>query len=185
MFVAVARVTLQISEAKSLKDKRQVLRRVVERVKARFNASIAEVAENDVWQKAVVGISVVGNDRRHVNEQIDKILHFVEEMYVAPVTARELEIVGFGESMASMEDDSPGLSGDALRIPKGDRSLAEAEGIAWEDRHQFGDGDDAGDGVGDGEDGDGRAGRQTGELSLDQARARARALRNPREWEKK
>lgn len=181
MFVAVARLTLQIAEAKSLKDKRQVLRKVVDRVKARFNATIAEVGENDVWQKAVVGVAVVGNDRRHVNEQIDKIIHFIEEMYAAPVSARELEIVGFGEGMASLQDDAPGLSGEGLRIPKGDRSLAEAEGIAWEDRHQGpaeeGDGEEDEDGW--------RGGRQSGELTLEQARARARALRNPRDWEKK
>lgn len=183
MFVAVARLTLQIAEAKSLKDKRQVLRKVVDRVKARFNASIAEVAENDVWHKAVVGLAVVGNDRRHVNEQVDKIIHFIEEMYAAPISARELEIVGFGEGMASMEDDSSGLSGDSLRIPRGDRSLAEAEGIAWEDRHLVSEGEELEEGE-DGENGR-RESRQSGELTLDEARARARALRNPREWEKK
>lgn len=167
MFVAVARVSLQISEAKSLKDKRQVLRKVMDRLKSRFNVSVAEVDDNDVWHKATIGLSVVGNDRRHVNEQIDKCLHFVEEMYVAPVISRELEIVSFGEGMASLQPE------DAFAIPKGDRSLAEAEGIAWEDRY-----------TADSED-DGPEGGQSRELTLDEARARARALRNPREWEKK
>jgi len=172
MFVAVARVSLQIAEAKSLKDKRQVLRKVMDRLKSRFNVSVAEVEDNDVWQRATIGLSVVGNDRRHVNEQIDKCLHFVEEMYVAPVISRELEIVGFGERMASLEPEKD------LSIPKGDRSLAEAEGIAWEDRHVESDEDE------DGPDGSPLRG-QGRELSLEEARARARTLRNPREWEKK
>src|SRR5512132_4341740 len=100
MFVAVARLTLQIPESGSLKAKRQVLRRVTDRVKARFNVSVAEVDDNELWQRAVIGLAVVGNDRRHVNEQIDKIVHFVEEMYVAPLIGREMEIIALGDRLA-------------------------------------------------------------------------------------
>jgi hypothetical protein len=204
MFVCVARLTLQIPDSGSLKAKRQVLRRVMDRVKARFNAAIAEVDDNDLWQKATLGLSVVGNDRRHVDEQMAKIIHFIEEMYVAPLIARSTEIIGFGERLyapsrpgdvaddadredwdgdeeeeADGEEEIGDLSAEALiaNFAKGagdSRSMAEAEGMGdWDSRHG-------------GQDGMGRpAPTGGGTLSLDEARARARSLRNPRDWEKK
>ncbi len=191
MFVCVARLTLQIPESGSLKAKRQVLRRITDRVKARFNVAVAEVDDQDLWQKAVIGLSVVGNDRRHVDEQMEKIIHFVEEMYLAPLISRETEILGMGDRLFTPE--RPGLSAETLdeeedaeeaeapgvedliaQMGRGDRSMAEAEGMVdWERRHE---------GKGGGP--PGARGRGSS-LSLDDARARARSLRNPREWEKK
>lgn len=193
MFVCVARVTLQIPDSGSLKAKRQVLRRVSDRVKARFNVSVAEVGDNDLWQKAVLAMCVVGNDRRHVNEQMDKILDFVEQMYVAPVVGRELEILSFGDRLygatggkvAAVHDEGEpeDLNSMAaidrhlsLKVEDGERSLAEAEGLGdWEERH----GDSGPKKLPT------KVGAQKGALSLDEARKVARALRNPREWEKK
>ncbi len=74
MFVGVARLTLQISDSGSLKSKRQVLRRVTDRLKARFNVSVAEVEDQDLWQRATIALAVVSNDRRHVDEQVQKMI---------------------------------------------------------------------------------------------------------------
>ena len=191
MFVCVARLTLQIPESGSLKAKRQVLRRVTERVKARFNVAVAEVEDQDLWQKASIGLSVIGNDRRHVDEQMEKIIHFVEEMYIAPLMSREKEILAFGDQLFShevpraapsggdneeTEDEPQGLSPEELiaSLNRGERSMAEAEGMAdWESRHE-------------GRESVGKpAPSGGGSLTLDEARARARNLRNPRDWEKK
>ena len=60
MFVCVARVTLDIPAASSLKAKRQVVRRVTDRVKAKFNVAVAEVEDNEIWNRAVVAL--VGDD---------------------------------------------------------------------------------------------------------------------------
>lgn len=133
MFVCVSRITLDIPASGSLKAKRQVLRRVTDRVKAKFNVSVAEVEDNDVWNRAVVALSVVGNDKRHVNEQMDKILQFVDDMYVAPVASKEMEILTFGEDLFT----GPSPDAHALMVPRGERSLAEAEGLGdWEHRHE-------------------------------------------------
>jgi uncharacterized protein YlxP (DUF503 family) len=177
MFVCVARLTLEIPAAASLKAKRQVLRRVTDRVKAKFNVAVAEVEDNDVWNRAVIALSVVGNERRHVNEQMDKILQFIEDLYVAPVAARELEILAFGEDLfTSGASADPGL----LTIPRGDRSLAEAEGLgAWETRHERQvppPSPSAPNGA--------KKGAKDARLSLDDARVVARSLRNRRDWEK-
>jgi uncharacterized protein len=188
MFVCVARLTLQIPESGSLKAKRQVLRRITDRVKARFNVAVAEVDDQDLWQKATLALAVVGNDRRHVDEQMEKIIHFVEEMYVAPLISRQTEIMALGDRLYAPE--RPGLQQEddeeeeeegarqpdveALIAGMGqDRSLAEAEGMVdWERRHE-------------GQEGGRPAPRKEEARSLEEARARARGLRNPREWEKK
>ncbi|OJH34709.1 DUF503 domain-containing protein [Cystobacter ferrugineus] len=199
MFVGVARLTLQIPESGSLKAKRQVLRRVTDRLKARFNVAVAEVDDQDLWQKATLGLSVVGNDRRHVDEQMEKVIHFVEEMYVAPLLSRQTEIMGFGDTLYTPprstsaardeEDEEAGdLEGDEdeagpeadleeliAGMGRGDRSMAEAEGMVdWARR------------PGKRESGlTSVAPERRGSLSDDDIRARARSLRNPREWEKK
>lgn len=178
MFVTVARVVLQIPESGSLKAKRQVLRRITDRVKARFNVSVAEVDDNDLWQKAQLALAVVGNERRHVIEQMEKILHFVEDLYVAPIISRETETISFGDELYGGGASRGG--GDELTIPSGQRSLAEAEGLGdWSERHE---------GASNARSPEPRPGKGGGpprKLSLEEVRARARALRNPRDWEKK
>ncbi len=205
MFVGVARLTLQIPDSGSLKSKRQVLRRVMDRLKARFNVAVAEVEDQDLWQKASLALAVVGNERRHVDEQLEKIIHAVEEMYVAPLVSRETEILGMGDqlfasgpavrpsvrgafSAAGVDEDLEELPLSAeqaaahseaaiARFLRGERSsLAEAEGLGdWDSRHEGGM--------------DGGTGRPSpssgGRMTIDEARARARSLRNPRDWEKK
>lgn len=92
MVVGILRLTLAIPAAQSLKEKRHAVKKLVDRVRARFNASIAEVAENDVWQRAVLGVACVANERAFVNEQLDKIVHEIERAAVADVVNREMEI---------------------------------------------------------------------------------------------
>jgi uncharacterized protein YlxP (DUF503 family) len=101
MFVGVLRLTLHLPEPGSLKSKRHLLRSAIDRVKARFNVSIAEVAENDLWQKSVVGIAAVGNDQAFVNETLDKVTGFVASMHGGQLqlTGRELEIVPYGDEL--------------------------------------------------------------------------------------
>ncbi len=101
MFVGVLRLTLHLPEPGSLKSKRHLLRSAIDRVKARFNVSIAEVAENDLWQKSVVGVAAVGNDHAFVNETLDKVADFVASMHGGQllVTGRDLEIVPYGDEL--------------------------------------------------------------------------------------
>jgi uncharacterized protein YlxP (DUF503 family) len=93
MFVGVARIALHISGNSSLKGKRRVMRRVIERTRAKFNAAVAEVADNDLHRRGVIGISVVGNDTVHVDAMLGGIIRFVEQVGVAPVTSIETEVI--------------------------------------------------------------------------------------------
>jgi uncharacterized protein len=92
--VAIARVTLVLAAAQSLKDKRMVLRRLKDRVRDKFNVSIAEVEAHDVWQRAVLGVTLVGGDRRFTESAIDEVLRFIRDE--ADVAKDEHEIQSFG-----------------------------------------------------------------------------------------
>ncbi len=95
MVVGVLRLTLYIHGATSLKDKRQVLRKVTDRLRSRFNVSVAEVGDNDVWQRAVIGIAAVTNDHSFVNEVLDKCAR--DAGAIAEIVNREMEIETYSE----------------------------------------------------------------------------------------
>jgi uncharacterized protein YlxP (DUF503 family) len=78
MNVGVARVSLHIPENADLKGKRQVVKSIIGRVKSRFDVAVAEVDDNDSWQTATIGICCISNDRRHSNEVLSKVVHFIE-----------------------------------------------------------------------------------------------------------
>lgn len=98
MTVGIARLTLFIPESHSLKEKRMVLRRVKDRVRQKFNVAIAEVEDNDVWQRGVLGMALVGNERRFVESALDEVVRFVRGQ--AEVTNAERELQTFSEALA-------------------------------------------------------------------------------------
>ncbi|PID38022.1 MAG: cytoplasmic protein [Proteobacteria bacterium] len=105
MVVGVCRLSLHFADSSSLKAKRQRLRRIVERCRSRFNAAVAEVADQDSWQRATVGVSVVGNAEAHVHSMLDGLLRFVEDLYLGQVLSTEREILHYSDD----EELDPGL----------------------------------------------------------------------------
>ncbi|WP_234945251.1 DUF503 domain-containing protein [Anaeromyxobacter sp. Fw109-5] len=95
------RLTLHLPAPGSLKSKRHLVRSAIDRVKAKFNVSIAEVGENDLWQRSVIGVTAVGNDHGFVNETLDKVADFVGSMHGGQIqlTGRDLEIVSYGDHL--------------------------------------------------------------------------------------
>lgn len=93
MILGVAEVELWIPHNRSLKGKRGVVKKVVDRTRSRFNVSVAEVAKQDVHSRAVLGCAVVGSDQRYVNGALDKILDFVSGLEVAEVVSEQIEII--------------------------------------------------------------------------------------------
>jgi uncharacterized protein YlxP (DUF503 family) len=98
MTVGIARVTLFVAGSHSLKEKRSVLRRVKDLVRQKFNVSIAEVGENDVWQRAVLGLSLVGNDRRFVESSLDEVLSLIRA---------KAEVLDVQKEMQTFNDADP------------------------------------------------------------------------------
>jgi len=87
---------LRIPESGSLKDKRQVVRSVSQRVRNKFQVAVAEVDDNDAWQIATIGVACVANTARHCDEVLAEIVAFVEQSRLdAEVTDVETDIVSF------------------------------------------------------------------------------------------
>ena len=98
MTVGIARLTLFLPASHSLKEKRMVIRRIKDRTRNKFNVSFAEVEENDVWQRAVLGVALVGNERRFVESALDEVVRFVRGE--GEVTNVEREIQTFNDALA-------------------------------------------------------------------------------------
>ncbi|UCF78845.1 MAG: DUF503 domain-containing protein [Candidatus Eiseniibacteriota bacterium] len=78
MIVGTIRIELHIPGSTSLKAKRSVVNRIKERLKSRFNASVAEVDHHDLWQRAALGVAVVGVEKRVLEGQLSRIVRVVE-----------------------------------------------------------------------------------------------------------
>jgi len=93
MVVGTLKVACLLVDNQSLKGKRKVVRSMVDRVKSRFNAAVAEVGSNDKWQMIELGITTVENDRQHMDSSLNHILSFLDSMGLAQLVDSEMEIL--------------------------------------------------------------------------------------------
>lgn len=93
MVVGCGRIVLRIHDCRSLKGKRRVVKAVIARLRNHFNASVAEIEDNDVYQRAVIGVAVVANAAATVDARIEKMLDLVEAMGLAELLDSEMEII--------------------------------------------------------------------------------------------
>ena len=78
MVIGSCKLTLHIPDGGSLKAKRQVLRRIKDRVKNKFNVSIAEVDDCDLWQRSTLGVATVSKDKTFANQVISGVVRLIE-----------------------------------------------------------------------------------------------------------
>ena len=94
MNVGVCQVRFRLPENLSLKGKRRVLKSITTRVGSKFNVSVAEVDDQDLWQLATLGICCVSNDKRHANEVLSKVVQFItESRFDVEILDYEIEIL--------------------------------------------------------------------------------------------
>lgn len=93
MIIGSCSLKLMIYESHSLKDKRQVLKSIIERIKSRFNVSIAEVDLNDKWQVSEIGIVCVTKDMKHANQIISNVINFIDEDERVEILEENIEIL--------------------------------------------------------------------------------------------
>jgi uncharacterized protein YlxP (DUF503 family) len=93
MVVGTGLITLRLHDCRSLKAKRKVVKSMTNRLRNNFNASVAEVGSNDIYQKAEIGFSLVGNDAALINSKIDKIFNLAEDIGLAEIVDTEMEII--------------------------------------------------------------------------------------------
>ena len=79
MIVGVMTTKLHLQGIDSLKEKRSIVKSIIGRLKSRFNISIAEVDHQDNKTAAIIGIAIVSNDTRFINQQFDKIISFMQK----------------------------------------------------------------------------------------------------------
>jgi uncharacterized protein YlxP (DUF503 family) len=79
LFILLLRMELVIPNARSLKEKRAPLKSLKERIRGRFNVSIAEVGYHDKWQRALLGACMLGGEKRRLESEAAKLLQLLEE----------------------------------------------------------------------------------------------------------
>ena len=93
MTIGLCRIELYLPESGSLKQKRSVIKSLPTRVRNKFNVSVSELEDNDLWQKALVGIVTISNDSRHANQVLSKVVEMVEREDRLMVTDYSLELL--------------------------------------------------------------------------------------------
>lgn len=93
MIVGTGIITLRLHDCRSLKGKRKVVKSMINKLRNNFNASVAEIGSNDVYQRAEIGFSLVGNNQALINSKIDKIFNMADDLGLAEIIDTEMEIL--------------------------------------------------------------------------------------------
>lgn len=93
MVVGLGIITFRLHDCRSLKSKRKIVKSIIGRLQNSFNASVAEIGSNDIYDEALIGLAVVGNDRILTNSIIDKAFNFADELGLAEIINTEMEII--------------------------------------------------------------------------------------------
>lgn len=89
--VALIHLEFHFPDAQSLKDKRMHVRRIRDRLRNRFNASVAEVGFQDLWQRCLVGVALVSSDRKYLEQEAHRVLEEVAEIAPSELVHGEVE----------------------------------------------------------------------------------------------
>ena len=98
MTVGVLRLTIYLPENHSLKGKRSVLRTIKARVRNKFNVSIAEAGDHDLWQRAMLGVSQIGTDQAFVDAALREVVRSIEDMQIAELGEEQLEFLHYPDA---------------------------------------------------------------------------------------
>ncbi|MCZ6802135.1 MAG: DUF503 domain-containing protein [Nitrospirae bacterium] len=93
MVVGVCTVELYLPDGHSLKSKRQILSSLKARLNNKFNISIAEVGEQDLWQKSTLGIACVANEAGYVNAVLDQVLNAIRSYPTLELLQSRIELL--------------------------------------------------------------------------------------------
>jgi uncharacterized protein len=91
--VGLLTLELHIAEAQSLKDKRQVIRSLKDKLRNHFNVAVAELDFEDVWQRSVVGVVTLSNEEHHVEEALQKVLAEADRILGPVLVAHAVDLL--------------------------------------------------------------------------------------------
>ena len=128
MYVGVAKLSLVIGEAHSLKEKRMVLRRIKDRVRERLSVTVNEVGELDTWQRAELGCAVVSAER-------GKALALIDEVVRVAMSAGGAQIVGIAKDVTTFDAESVPFTPIDDRTGAGDKAAGSDDWVPEEWRN--------------------------------------------------
>lgn len=98
MVVGVLRLVVFVPENQSLKGKRAVLRKLKAHVANEFNVSVAEVGDQDLWQRALLGFAYVGTDEPQVDGALRKVVELVDRMGIVELGEQTIEMLHYPDA---------------------------------------------------------------------------------------
>ena len=93
MPIGLLTLEIYVPEAHSLKDKRQVLRSLKDRLRGRFNVAVAELEGQDSWQRSVVGVVSLSNNNAHLEQSLRTVLEESEKLLGRDLIGHDLEML--------------------------------------------------------------------------------------------
>ena len=93
MPIGLLTLEIYIPDAHSLKDKRQVLRSLKDKLRRDFNVAVAELDHHDVWQRSVIGIVTLSNEEKHLREMLNKVLDEADRILGSSLISQNFEII--------------------------------------------------------------------------------------------
>lgn len=91
--VGLCTIELFLSDCQSLKDKRQILSSLKDRLRQKFNLSVAEIDAQDLWQKGVLALACVANDGRYVNQVLDQAQNMIKSNPIVEIVQSRIELL--------------------------------------------------------------------------------------------
>lgn len=101
MTVGIARIQFRLHGNQSLKEKRRVVKSLLEKSRHRFNAAVAEVDDQNLHQRATLGAAVIGSDSRVLNSVLDHLIEYMDSLNLADLVAHEIELIPLGSQEMS------------------------------------------------------------------------------------
>jgi uncharacterized protein YlxP (DUF503 family) len=93
MFVGILTLELHIHEAGSLKEKRMVVNSMLDKIRARFNVSAAQIDDHDMWQSATLGVAAISNDRSTLSTVMNHVRDLAETEIRCDIVQCRLEVL--------------------------------------------------------------------------------------------
>jgi hypothetical protein len=112
VIVAVIRISLYIPHSHSLKEKRAVIRKLIDRTQARFKLHVAEVGGQDTWQRAQLGFAVVGSDTKVVESIAEEVVRSIQGGIDGQVVSIDREVLRYGDEFSPPEKSCNGAKYD-------------------------------------------------------------------------
>jgi uncharacterized protein len=100
MPIGLLTLEIHIPDARSLKDKRQVIRSLKDRLRARFNVAVAELAHQELWQRSRIGVVSISGDGKHLEESLEEIAAESERVLGRDLVSHE---IGYFEDEGPVE----------------------------------------------------------------------------------